>query len=528
MEIGANLIASGIEYNAMMEGYLVSYTATLGGNEEAAAKLLEDMRVLSQETPLNMTGVTKATNQLLSYGVAAEDIIGTLRMLGDLAKGNNVAFNSIARAYGQMLGAGKLYSQDANQFINAGVPLWQLLSDYTGLPITTLRMATKNGEIGVDHVVEALKASTSEGGRFYNQLNAAAETYNGQLEVLNETWDYTVGLMSQPFFEIAKEDVLPALSGLLDKFQLFIADHEDTIREIATAIGNIAMGAFEGVITGVEWIIENKDAAATALKAFADGFTALLAVTHPVATALVLIMTEIGKLEALKNATAQEDAEKSGVYVRQYDIDKGGFVNWYVKGDYKENEFDKALSDMKAKLSEGDKSFLKYNVPETFETMEQFDKWIEKTDELLGTFDLPVQMPDEEATIEEIQSWWEQVKPQIEMQVIVSMPSMKDNFVVRNYEKTGYTDSSRKFATGLDYVPRDNFIASLHKGEAVLTAKEASEWRKGMLGGQQVYHDETIVSGNTFVIRNEQDIYSLSAQIASIKREKRRGRGAYA
>lgn len=35
------------------------------------------------------------------------------------------------------------------------------------------------------------------------------------------------------------------------------------------------------------------------------------------------------------------------------------------------------------------------------------------------------------------------------------------------------------FATGLDYVPHDNFTARLHQGEAVLTKLEAEAWRRG-------------------------------------------------
>lgn len=36
---------------------------------------------------------------------------------------------------------------------------------------------------------------------------------------------------------------------------------------------------------------------------------------------------------------------------------------------------------------------------------------------------------------------------------------------------------------GMDYVPRDNYLASLHEGEAVLTKAEATAWRRGETGG---------------------------------------------
>lgn len=36
-------------------------------------------------------------------------------------------------------------------------------------------------------------------------------------------------------------------------------------------------------------------------------------------------------------------------------------------------------------------------------------------------------------------------------------------------------------ANGLDYVPFDNYVANLHKGEAVLTASEADDWRSSVM-----------------------------------------------
>lgn len=39
------------------------------------------------------------------------------------------------------------------------------------------------------------------------------------------------------------------------------------------------------------------------------------------------------------------------------------------------------------------------------------------------------------------------------------------------------------FATGLDFVPRDNYLARLHYGESVLTKEEAAAWRNGQPSG---------------------------------------------
>ena len=44
---------------------------------------------------------------------------------------------------------------------------------------------------------------------------------------------------------------------------------------------------------------------------------------------------------------------------------------------------------------------------------------------------------------------------------------------------TGRVGAGRSFATGLDYVPNNDFMARLHEGEAVLTKAEAADWRRG-------------------------------------------------
>lgn len=47
---------------------------------------------------------------------------------------------------------------------------------------------------------------------------------------------------------------------------------------------------------------------------------------------------------------------------------------------------------------------------------------------------------------------------------------------------SGFSSFFNSHATGLDYVPYDNYLARLHKGEAVLTSSEADAWRGGGSG----------------------------------------------
>ena len=58
---------------------------------------------------------------------------------------------------------------------------------------------------------------------------------------------------------------------------------------------------------------------------------------------------------------------------------------------------------------------------------------------------------------------------------------------------TGSGSSSRRHAGGLDYVPYNDYVANLHRGEMVLTAREADEYRKnGVQSGTGFVVNQTI------------------------------------
>jgi hypothetical protein len=67
---------------------------------------------------------------------------------------------------------------------------------------------------------------------------------------------------------------------------------------------------------------------------------------------------------------------------------------------------------------------------------------------------------------------------------------------------------------GLSYVPYDGYTASLHRGERILTAKENREYTRGGGGAKSV-----VITGNTFVVREEADIRKIAGQLADLLAE---------
>lgn len=66
-------------------------------------------------------------------------------------------------------------------------------------------------------------------------------------------------------------------------------------------------------------------------------------------------------------------------------------------------------------------------------------------------------------------------------------------------------DTPKQGAIGIDYVPTNGFPALLHRGEAVLTAREADQWRRGNAGG-----------GSTInLVQNIQSVPQTPVQLAA-------------
>lgn len=111
--------------------------------------------------------------------------------------------------------------------------------------------------------------------------------------------------------------------------------------------------------------------------------------------------------------------------------------------------------------------------------------------------------------------------------VSASIENLPDEKVI-TIRTVGVDDVDGSHATGLDFVPYDNYTARLHEGEAVLTKLEAENWRNGR-GAAGAGEIVTVnVNLDNVSIRDERDIETLAQQIAQYTRRQNYGMGAVA
>lgn len=143
---------------------------------------------------------------LLGFGVAAKNVMPTMKMLGDVAMGNAERMKSLSLVFAQTSAAGKLTGQDLLQYVSAGFNPMQALSEKTGKSMIVLKKEMSEGKISFQDVVSAFEYATGPMGRFHNGMKKMGETPTGQ-------WLQFTGALSV-FAGNVGTALLPVLGGV--------------------------------------------------------------------------------------------------------------------------------------------------------------------------------------------------------------------------------------------------------------------------------------------------------------------------
>lgn len=208
---------------------------TMTGSAEKAKMVMDGIKKWGATTPFLIPGLNEAGKQLLAYGVAADQIVPTLRTIGDLSGGSEATFKELVNVYAQLKSqGGTVQLQDLYQIASRGVPIFDELAKVVGKSQVELRQMISAGKIGLPQVQQAFKNLTSEGGKLYNGLTNQTDTIIGQWGRLKEAGGLT--------FQAIAEAIIKAF------------DVKGVIGSLTAAVNYVRTNFVPYIVAGLTWI----------------------------------------------------------------------------------------------------------------------------------------------------------------------------------------------------------------------------------------------------------------------------------
>lgn len=203
----AGAAVASVKFAADLEKQQVAFE-TLLGSAERGAKLFEELKKFSAETPLQLEDIASGAQTLLAFGTSADDVVSRLQMLGDVAQGDAGKLDALVNAYGKLQAKGKASLEEINRFTENGVPLVAELARQFGVTTEELLKMVSAGKVRFPDVDKALRALTSTGGQFHGMMLKISQTTTGKLSTALDNLKLSAAKLG--------ESLLPLVNKLID------------------------------------------------------------------------------------------------------------------------------------------------------------------------------------------------------------------------------------------------------------------------------------------------------------------------
>nr|UWI10732.1 MAG: hypothetical protein [Bacteriophage sp.] len=330
----AEVVKSGVDYNATMESYLTNFKVMLG-SEEAAATKLSEIRKMAASTPFSLDDLTSGTQTLLQFGIAADDTTGVLQRLGDISLGNAEKLQTLTRAYGKMSSAQKVTLENVNMMIDAGFNPLNQICDATGESMSDLYKRISDGKVSFSELEAAVETATSQGGQFYNGMLEASQTFSGRMSTLKDNVSALTGELTSGLFA--------ALGDLVVKLNEVVVSFLDSDEKMAQLKETIGIATAVVAAAGTAFLTyKGYVAAATAIEVVHTAATTAMTAAHKAAEAGA---TGLAVAQAGLNAVLK--ANPIGLVVSLLAALAAGLVTAYKTSETFRNAVNSAFASVK-------------------------------------------------------------------------------------------------------------------------------------------------------------------------------------
>lgn len=292
----------GVKLAAEMETASVAFEVMIG-DARRAQRLFTELRDFAVATPFEFPELRDASRTLLAMGIAADDVMSTIKVLGDISAGTNQPLNEMASLFGQVAVAGRLTGNELRQFNERGIPLMDALAQRFGVTKAEIRAMVEAGKIGFVDVQAALQSLTGDGGRFENLAARISKTIAGRFSTLSDSAKMAAaqfGSAMVPALAKVVEFLLPYVQALAE---VRVETIQNAVK-IAAWVGGIgaAIAIIPRIVTGIMSVV-------TAIRAMASAQAIATALQGPKgwATLAVSLAAAGAAAYGLSQMFAQQD-----------------------------------------------------------------------------------------------------------------------------------------------------------------------------------------------------------------------------
>jgi tape measure domain-containing protein len=196
------------------------------GSLEAADTTIARVKEEAKKTPFELPGLLEMTQLLATATKDGDRSVNLILSLGDalsfVGKGEPELKRIVANMQ-QIQAVGRASLLDVRQFGNAGIPVFELLADKTGLAGEALADFISDGGVTFELLEELFNNASEAGGRFFNAMEAQSGTLTGIQSNISDT----VGIIGTEV--VQQSGLFDILKDSAQGFLGFLDQHKDDI-----------------------------------------------------------------------------------------------------------------------------------------------------------------------------------------------------------------------------------------------------------------------------------------------------------
>lgn len=246
--------------------------ATMLGSMEEAKDLIKELDTFSLKTPFEPTEIQNAAKTLLGFGRASKDVIKDLEIVGNAAASTGGDIQSISRTYAKIYGLGKLQGEEANSFIDQGLPVYDLLSQSLNKSVGEIKKLQGEGKITFDILKKSFEDASKEGGKFYNGLVKQSKTFNGLMSTLQGAAKEGLKKIGEAILPLLKE-ILPPLIDMTFKFVNWMSEASKPIQKVTKSIFHFGKTIIDAVYSAIKPLIDGLSDALSGIYKYYSAFS---------------------------------------------------------------------------------------------------------------------------------------------------------------------------------------------------------------------------------------------------------------